>query len=343
MKTSRLENVDALRGVAALSVVLFHFVFCEKEWLGENALTSIMAWGKLGVPVFFVLSGFVLPYSLDKARYTLASYPRFILRRLARLEPPYIVALAFSLVVGLILYHASRSGTPPIDGPWHLLSHIGYLTGLFEKAWVNPVFWTLALEFQFYLLLGVVFPLLVSVSAGVRLASFGGLLIMGMIPAQTLVFAWLPLFALGIATFLFITKRADRLEYAALLVLAFVFASQAGEPSSIAALLTALCIAFVPIGGAVLGWLGAVSYSLYLFHYPIGKIVIGVGKYADINPTLTIACATVASLAVAWAAHRWVELPSQRFASRITYKPKEEPMFHHELTGKACEAGREGA
>jgi peptidoglycan/LPS O-acetylase OafA/YrhL len=44
--------------------------------------------------MFFVLSGFIIPYSMARASYTVADFPRFVLKRVTRIDPPYLVAIA---------------------------------------------------------------------------------------------------------------------------------------------------------------------------------------------------------------------------------------------------------
>lgn len=78
--------VDALRGVAALAVALFHF----SGQLSSPLALAFKSYGWLGVDVFFVLSGFVISLSLQGKGYALKDFPAFLLRRLVRLEPPYL-------------------------------------------------------------------------------------------------------------------------------------------------------------------------------------------------------------------------------------------------------------
>jgi peptidoglycan/LPS O-acetylase OafA/YrhL len=101
ISTQRFAFVDALRGLAALSVVLYH-----SYEVGHIAglLAHLPAWvthllrqGGIGVAVFFVLSGFVIPHSVARSRVTLPFVGRFMLRRSLRLEPPYWFAIALAI------------------------------------------------------------------------------------------------------------------------------------------------------------------------------------------------------------------------------------------------------
>src|SRR5208282_311558 len=92
----RFLLVDALRGIAAMSVVVFHlaeghhvdqFMTVAPVWL-----ITVIEHGDLGVAIFFVLSGFVIAHSLYGRNVTLSLAGRFMLRRSLRLDPPYWVA-----------------------------------------------------------------------------------------------------------------------------------------------------------------------------------------------------------------------------------------------------------
>lgn len=92
----RINGIDFLRGIAALAVCWFHL--SGHYWVSEGALKASGQFGFLGVDVFFVVSGFVIPYSLYRAGYRLRNYPTFLLKRITRLDPPYIASIVFVLL-----------------------------------------------------------------------------------------------------------------------------------------------------------------------------------------------------------------------------------------------------
>ena len=88
----RVEILEPLRGLAALAVAWFHFTNAT-GLLPEGWLRASGRYGWLGVEVFFVISGFIIPYSLFNAGYRFPRHAgRFILKRIVRLDPPYIAA-----------------------------------------------------------------------------------------------------------------------------------------------------------------------------------------------------------------------------------------------------------
>ena len=160
---ARWERVDQLRGLAALAVVVCHLSVSAYlnapnldggswPWLGK-----ILGFGYLGVPLFFVISGFCihLPYARALATAgpepTAPDWKRFFARRFWRLYPPYLAAL----VVALTLWWLGGS---PI--PWMAVTTQALLLHPFHTATfdgVNPPAWTLAVEAQLYLAYPVVF------------------------------------------------------------------------------------------------------------------------------------------------------------------------------------------
>ena len=83
MGHQRISIIEAMRGLAAASVALFHFSVQL-----DLAARDAFFYGWVGVDVFFVISGFVIPLSLYGRGYTIQQFPQFMMRRLVRLEPP---------------------------------------------------------------------------------------------------------------------------------------------------------------------------------------------------------------------------------------------------------------
>ncbi len=159
IQNERIEIVEYLRGIASLAVAWFHFT----NTYSYGPVRSSGAYGYLGVEVFFVISGFIIPYSLmtTYGNYTLADSWHFLGRRMTRLEPPYLL----SIVVALMLWHASASapgfaGAPPSYTIGQIAAHILYLVPLTSHSWILPVYWTLAYEFVFYISVAFLFPLI---------------------------------------------------------------------------------------------------------------------------------------------------------------------------------------
>jgi peptidoglycan/LPS O-acetylase OafA/YrhL len=312
----RNQTIDALRGLAALWVCLFHFTLA----------TGIGTYGYLGVTIFFVVSGFIVPYSMIRGGYTLAAWPTFMGKRLVRLEPPYLASIGVILALGA--WDAFR-GRPPEWTAAQIAGHLGYANAFLGLPWLNAPYWSLAIEFQFYVLMGLALPLLTRACTparrlvGLGLVSCLPLLLPGRSNATIL--PYLPVFAAGILTFLRATNRIDRRSYwPALAVLAAIVWKTLDAGVALAAAGTAVLIATVRIPRVgPIAWLGAISYSLYLLHVPIGyRVMNAIEKLSGGEPgsTLAIIGALAASIAAGALLHRFVEQPSLRLVARIGYR-----------------------
>lgn len=81
-------------------------------------------------------------------------------KRVIRLEPVYLCVLAI-----LVVQHWRISRNVDWTG---VMLHVGYLVPFFDKPWLSIIFWTLAIEFQFYIFLGLLFPLFNSSRRGLQ-------------------------------------------------------------------------------------------------------------------------------------------------------------------------------
>jgi peptidoglycan/LPS O-acetylase OafA/YrhL len=315
----RIATVEVLRGIAALAVAWFHFTNSTPLFPATASLRQSGAWGWLGVECFFVISGFVLPLAMYRGVYRIRDAGRFLARRLIRLHPTYLVSLG----VTVALWHVSSpaGATPP--GAAQVLLHTVYLPAFFGYPWLNAVYWTLGMEVQFYLVLAGTFPLLSHPAARVRLAWIAIAAALSLlITSDILVFRYLVVFAMGAAAFLMVVELIDRTTGLVLLgLLATVTWIVHGLPATVAAAATAIVIAWqVPIANPLLIRTGALSYSLYLLHAPLGGRVVNLGaRYADgvIAELAVVLVAMLVSLGAAFVLYALVERPSLRLARRL--------------------------
>jgi peptidoglycan/LPS O-acetylase OafA/YrhL len=297
--SGRLQIVEALRGFAALSVVWFHLT----NQYSDNWVRATGALGWLGVEVFFVISGFIIPYSISKLEYAygLRDFPRFIMRRIFRLEPPYLA----SIVLALGLWHLSSlapgfQGGPPPNDIGQIAANMLYLVPLTGHEWLQPVYWTLAWEFSFYLTIGLLFPFIGNPGALARW--FLG----AMILVTAVLFDLLPaislLFVLGFSIFRMSQSLSCRESLAEWTIIIVAAAAIALENPLVAfvGLSTAIIIRLLlglslPHGVTrILLWLGAISYSLYLTHVPIGGRVVNLGRRVVDGPWQELALSVFA-------------------------------------------------
>jgi len=179
LENKRLDYLDSWRGIAALSVVIFHclisfVIFSDANYDGiyanglmrfitESPLKLLWA-GKEPVLLFFVLSGFVL--SLSFYKQNTFSYSAFMIKRFIRIYIPYILVMLISVALVTVFYNMNTiTGlSQTFENRWDhgisLKAIVAYLLMInFDTANVNGVVWTLFHEIR----ISIVFPLLMLV------------------------------------------------------------------------------------------------------------------------------------------------------------------------------------
>jgi peptidoglycan/LPS O-acetylase OafA/YrhL len=322
--SKRLDILDLLRGVAALMVALYHFSATMKG----TVLGSWFSKGWLGVEVFFVISGFVIPYSMWRAGYQIKlHYMRFLGKRAMRLYPAYMVSMFLAMAVSYGATLTPGYNGESINYSWtQVLLHFPLLAEAFGYPWIAGVFWTLAIELQYYVFIGLLFPLLQGNSMRVGLV-FVATLGLSFLPVPpTFLLPYLPLFLAGVATFLHLRGRFPVGRWLGALAMSFVACGfTLGWLQAAAGGLTALIIVFcrVPLPRCLLG-LGTISYSFYLIHSTLGNKLINLSvrlPYSGLAwNALQILSAILLALVSAWVLYYFVERPSQRWSSQIKFR-----------------------
>ncbi len=344
---------DQLRGVAALLVVFSHLAgiyWYQPEIVAQfvggpvpsGPVPALALWhdrlpfnpGPFGVAVFFLISGFVIPFSLGGGRRA------FLRARLWRIFPTYLAALALGLAVRAVSGFAW--GEPLQINPLAVLANALLLHDLAGISSIDLVNWTLTVELKFYLLFAFAQPLvlrwkgafvvaLAVLMLGLNLAAAWA---MPLLPlrlgyalrgtAHGLMF--LPFLLLGT---LFFLRLRGALGWAALLgasaatlglfLLAWAGGPMAGSFTSAGSSylwgwgVFALCFLArrhaKPL--APLRWLSAISFPLYLVHAMLGYALLqALVQGAGLAYAPAFAVALLASLGLAWVLHRLVETPA---------------------------------
>ncbi|MFD4411250.1 MULTISPECIES: acyltransferase family protein [unclassified Streptomyces] len=335
-RKDRLAALDGLRFLAALSVVLFHFVGQTPQAMivvwGRPyqttfpALHGYFAFGRLGVDLFFLISGFVICMS------AWGRTPRdFFISRVTRLYPMYWVAIVVSACV--IYLADSPFGHP---NPRVLFANFTMLQTPLGVANLDPVYWTLWPELCFYLTFAVV------VWKGLthqRVVIFCGLWTVAAvlapsahIPLLTLIVnpTSAPYFIAGMSFYLMYRYRPTPLLWGIvamswLLALHFLLAPHGGRNNWDTWspwrgwLVLVTTVFFLLVGAIALGWTrwirwrgltvaGAMTFPLYLLHDTLGMTVAH--HYGDRVAPSTLVGVTVSILILlSYLAHRFVERP----------------------------------
>jgi peptidoglycan/LPS O-acetylase OafA/YrhL len=289
----RFEELDVLRGAAALCVVLSHYASHCARFLGEAPFGVALdtMYGFYAVQLFFMISGFVIYYTLERS----ASWKDFAFSRVSRLYPAYWTALTLMVLVQQVVF-----GKPLWVG-----GYVVNLTMLQEFVGfgnLDNVFWSLTVELAFYAIMGLLFALgllpRIEVVAAMWLLvavlwslmdQYLGIALPAML-SRVLILRHVPFFVAGIAFYLAARKRPTRGRLALLVVslgaAGLIDGFWDAEVADVEwrAVLRRLAVAGALFGVfalAVIGWLrfsiapltlwlGTISYCLYLSHRNLG-------------------------------------------------------------------------
>lgn len=327
LPTVSIPAIVWMRGIAAMGVVLTHFVCKTTGFIESESVMRIFALGELGVPLFFLISGIVIPLHMLQTNYHHRDIGRFALRRFLRVEPAYLITLilgiAFWNLRGLVYGVGPDTFLPSMRD---ILLHLGYLVPFVEDArWVSPVFWTLAIEFQYYLFLACMFPLLASRSRPIQNMSIFGCLLTTAVPASPhMIFPWIPLFFTGIVSALFLLRRLGKIDFYFWLSICLALVAVQDWKTLVLASSALGVIFFTPNASIKpLAWLGKISYSLYLIHGLTGAIFINLVSHYVNHPMmkfLVVVTGVVIALFSAWMMYVMIEAPSHQAAKRVKVK-----------------------
>jgi peptidoglycan/LPS O-acetylase OafA/YrhL len=355
----RFGLIDAIRGIAALTIAAHHI--CSVGPLPERAsellprlIDWLWAYGRLAVPVFLVISGFVTALTVGCEPIGPSGLLRFTARRYVRLGLPYLATLLYLVALGALI-PSGLSAFPLYDElDWRLaLAHVFFLQDILGYPSLSTGIWYLAIEFQFGILFYVLLLFHVSLGRALRLRSprFDAALLLAVSMPWALmsVFVWNldpgndiwvfyhlgPLF-LGVACGWSLSGRIPKATfwaYAGALVVGLLVAYRIRLALALATgILLYAAGRFRGMSDRIarpsLRFLGRISYSLFLIHYPTVWAVESLGSRfwgtSAEGAVLGMAVAFVASLAAAVALYRLVERPSSLLAGRL--RPKGGPI-----------------
>ncbi len=327
------STIDILRGVACMMVVFFHFSTHNSyngDYLSEtNLLRVVGSYGYLGVYAFFVISGFIIPYSLAQNNYKIKNSFIFLKKRMWRLWPAYFVSLL--LVMLHTKLHSSMWGIEFRIEWLKFFLHLIYLPSIFGYEWYNILYWTLGIEFQFYILMALAYPFFVHKHKIVRVVT---LLLFALIylffQDGRYVTSQSALFVFGILAFMLYTSRLSLLEFLILMSLNVIFVQfqHANGPILIAivGVVTSLVIVYVNLDFWIGKELGKISYSLYLTHGFIAvnallfSLKIEYVKEYEWLRILVLVVSMIFSIALAYLYWFLIERPSQLKSKEIEYE-----------------------
>jgi peptidoglycan/LPS O-acetylase OafA/YrhL len=348
MSSNRFYEIDLLRLVSAVLVMLFHYTFVGSvlDFAPQPRTDAFGEYGRymyLGINFFFIISGFVILLSAQDGK------PRqFILSRFIRLYP------AYWLCVLLTAGAAVAFNQPAYQLEWtHVLVNLTMLQNGFDVPLVDGVYWTLWMELKFYALVLVMIWL-----RWLRfLPWFCGLVLVGSIIGLETPLAinvehfvagfphWAGYFACGCVLYL-VRVRGFNWGYGLLILLSVIFCVRQNQVftelmigwyqvpftewvSVIATLGFYALLAMIALRKEGLlrdprfYYLGVLTYPLYLVHENIGFMMFNV--WHELLPGWVLVSGVVIfMLVLAWLIHKYVEKPAQTWLKRVLFPERDQ-------------------
>jgi peptidoglycan/LPS O-acetylase OafA/YrhL len=343
---NRLGFLDFVRGIAAFAVLLQHTG--ETLWPSMNWAThQYVNVGRFGVVAFFLVSGFIIPFSLERG----GSVRRFWIGRFFRLYPLYWV----SLIAILVIYQFRSAALTPTFQAHIVRNAVVNFTMIQELVGIPHaigLYYTLTVELVFYTLCAVLFAAgLLRRSVRNAWVVLGGSFVLGTI-APLAIHHRAPMAGLFYVSSMFIgtvvyrySTGTARLVDVSRLVMAITFFGLVGsfvnyvhftdlndsDPFTFWGATIAWSLAYLFFFGAFalrserfpspFLWLGRISYSLYLMH----PLIVVLVAHWTMRP-LAFLVVVVASLLLANTTYTYVELPFQELGRRMQRRSAGRPV-----------------
>lgn len=327
IRQERIRGLDSLRGIAALLVVLLHYT----TWFGDNyghpeGLLFYFPIGIYGVPLFFMISGFVITMTLDRCDGVMD----FCVSRFARLYPVYWFAVIVSFLAVVTAGLPGRE-VSAADAAINL-TMCQHFVGIPD---VDSIYWTLYIELCFYIIMGLLLAL------GIARHAVPALLILVAVNLSGFNYTWLfdipgwwriepffpripldllehvHLFLIGVIAFE--SRKAWKWWHPIVLLIGLYDAKHGNTWEHVFVIAAIGLIVFAAtrwefriLCSRPLVLLGAISYSLYLIHANIGFIIIRWGYQMGIAGEITVIVTVALMIALAIGMTYLIERPANR-------------------------------
>jgi peptidoglycan/LPS O-acetylase OafA/YrhL len=326
---SRFQELDVLRGLAALAVLLFHYLTrYDQIYTPRGDVPFGFEDGSYGVDLFFVISGFVIFMTLSRCK----TASDFLVSRFSRLYPAYWAAVLLTYALGSLW---------PLPGSHYsaaqVLANLTMVQGFALVPSIDGVYWSLSVELCFYAIMLALFLsgwlantvrlsiIWLAAAAATSLLSDIGIDVPWRIQ-QVFALGYAELFVAGI-NFYEIYRKGPSASRVALLVCCLAVHLIDHGVGSAERVLVILGLVAIAVSGRVrfvclapLLWLGTISYSLYLTHQMIGYAVIRWLSESKVPSVIAIPITIAIALALASVMTYFIERPAMR-AIRSRRKP----------------------
>ena len=342
---------DLLKALACNLIVLHHLAFYgPMSDIARPLAPEIFEWleahARIAVHAFLAMGGFLAARSLSARQAAVHTPLGALARRFAKLAPPFIaamlIAVAASVLAAQWMTHDSISAMPSFG---QLLAHAFLLHGVLGVESLSAGAWYVAIDFQLFAVMTLILYLSARPGLPVWLApslvaacTAVSLLVFNLDPAWD---AWAPYFfgSYGLGALAWWAAERVRpllkamLLWGAILLLGGIaldleFRSRIAVALATALLLVPACRGAIRLPfekTRVAGYLGRISYAIFLVHFPVSLVVNAAFiRFAPAQPEVQLAgvlSAWLASIAAGAAFHRWIEQPLNALADAFLRKP----------------------
>jgi peptidoglycan/LPS O-acetylase OafA/YrhL len=327
MIKNRFSTLDAMRGLAVMAVVLYHYTTgYYNKYPQELQLPFTLEMAKYGVQIFFIISGFVIFMTIthiEKAK-------DFIAYRFIRLYPAFLFSVIFTFT---LVYSFGLQGREVSF--FDMILNLSLIACQFIPN-VDGVYWSLICELKFYFLI-LIFYLFNSLEKidifalyyilFILISNIFGFneIIIYKIMDKIFIFNYLTFFISGIIFYKIYNNKANYLSYI-VLFLSFVIGFYIDTFNATSTLIYIYGL-FILISVHRLNWfknkpflfLGDISYALYLIHQNMGYIILNYTFSINISPWIGTSIAIIISIVIAALITFYIERPTIKF---LKYKYK---------------------
>jgi peptidoglycan/LPS O-acetylase OafA/YrhL len=334
MNKPRANEIDLLRFLAAIAVVLFHYAF--RGYVGHASsmpypwLAEVVKYGCYGVELFFMISGFVILMSASSG-----SVKHFAISRVVRLYPAFWVCCTLTFLV-LVMFGRNQPSVALYLSNMTMLSGFGFMQKIVPGPHIDGSYWSLVVEMRFYALVALVLVLrqirhtelfLCGWLATVVLFEWAGMEHL----REILIVDYASFFIAGAMMYQIWSHGLSRLRVGVILGCwgLSLYESWIGLPKFeasthtimdrgiVLSLVTVFFVVMFLVAVKKTGWigrqnwvkLGALTYPLYLIHQSIGYVVFN-QLYPAWNPHLLLWGTLATMIVVAYLINVYVERPA---------------------------------
>ncbi|MES2557281.1 MAG: acyltransferase family protein [Bacteroidota bacterium] len=327
MTEQRNQLIDLLRVFSAFIIAVYHFTLHHSAtetlfpaYEANQLFFRILA---SSVLTFFVISALVIPLQLIKNDYRLSHYPAFLLKRFLRVYLPFTVAILLIILVDLA-FQVKNHQALTVDFR-QLFANLTLSCEFVHRPWYSTIFWTLSIEIQFYLFIGLLFPLIKKY----ELKAVAVIFILGesvhfLFNDSRFLWYYTPYFTIGFGLYLWYLEKLTNLHLIFFMLVTGGFILLINEQLTIwtAVLIPALFLALktsrIPFYRA-----GKFTFSFYLIHGLIGGHFIyftrSWGNETSVAIT-RIALAIITAAIASWVFYHLVEKQSMKWMRFIRYR-----------------------